>query len=155
MSSYGGLVLVMRVFVICGWRVVKVSRVIRVLSRLGLLSLCGLFCFGFFLCVFWRGLWVLYCGSCFAVVSGGGGSGWGCVLCSVSCACSVGSCRFSGGFLFVILRFALCHLSFVCMYSVVHLFWGWFGSMLFVLRVRRFPYFHFIRGLVFFLCSSS
>ena len=52
MSSYGGLVLVLWVFVICGWRVVRVSRVRRVLSRLGLLFLCGLLCFGFFPCVF-------------------------------------------------------------------------------------------------------
>ncbi len=79
MSSYGGVVLVMRVFVICGWMVARVSKVRRVLSRLGLLFLCGLLYFGFFLCVFWGGFKVVYCESCFAVVSGGA-SGWFCAL---------------------------------------------------------------------------
>jgi hypothetical protein len=152
LSSCDILVLVMRVFVFCGWRSVRASRVIRVLSRFGLLVLCGFLCLGFFLCVFGGGLWVFECGSCFNSVSGGG-SGWFCVLCSVSCACSVGMGPFPGGFLFVVLRFALCQRFFVCMYSVIHLFWGCCGSMLFILRIRRFPYFHFSRGFLVFCLS--
>ena len=151
-SSYKSLVLVMRVYVLCGWRVVRVSRVIRVLSRFGLLLFCGFLCFGFFLCVFRGRSWVFGCGSCFAFVSGGG-SGWFWGLCTVSCACSVSVGLFPGGFLFAVLRFALCHRFFVCMYIVVHLFWRCFGSVLFILRVQWLPYFHFISGF-FFPCSS-